>query len=51
MGTLPLFINYLVKATQIPYFTGYVLIISTLIGYLGILFIKQIKSADNKEFG
>ena len=37
MGTLPLFITYLVKTTKIPYSTGYVLIISALIGYLGLL--------------
>ena len=51
MGTLPLFITYLVKTTKIPYSTGYVLIISALIGYLGLLFMKQPKSEDRKEKG
>jgi len=47
MGTLPLFINYLVKLTKIPYFTGYMLVISTIVGYLGLIFIKQVVTNEN----
>ena len=49
MGTLPLFINYLINATKIPYSPVYVLIISTLIGFFGLLFIKQLNNDENKE--
>lgn len=50
MGTLPLFINHLVNITKIPYSTGYVLMISTLVGYLGLLFMKQLENEDEKKF-
>jgi MFS transporter, MHS family, proline/betaine transporter len=42
MGTLPLLVNYLIKTTKIPYSPGYLLIISTLLGLLGLIFLKKI---------
>jgi MHS family proline/betaine transporter-like MFS transporter len=44
MGTLPLLINYLIMITNIPYITGYVLIFSAIIGYIGLLFITRKKN-------
>ena len=41
MGTLPLIVNYLVKKTKIPYSPGYLLIISTLIGFIGLLYLSK----------
>lgn len=49
MGTLPLFINYLLKTTRIPYSPGYVLITSTFIGFLGLLYMKQLNNDDDKK--
>src|SRR3990167_3716109 len=52
MGTLPLFINNLINTTQIPYSAGYVLIISTVIGFLGLLFMKRLDSeTDEMKWG
>ncbi len=49
MGFMPLLIGYLVKTTEIPYSPGYVLIISTLFGFVGLLFFKQtINEEQNK---
>ena len=40
MGTLPLLVNYITRVTMIPYSPGYLLIISTIIGFLGLSFFK-----------
>jgi MHS family proline/betaine transporter-like MFS transporter len=49
MGTLPLITNYLIKLTKVFYSPGYLLIIATLIGFLGLFFIKQIDNQDEKD--
>jgi len=41
MGTLPLFILYFINITNIPYFPGYLLMISALIGYLGLIYLEN----------
>ena len=49
MGTLPLFVNYLIKTTKIAHSPGYVLIISTLIGLIGLSFLKEIKTESESN--
>lgn len=41
MGTLPLLITYLIKISDIPYSPGYLLIASTLIGFVGLVYLKR----------
>ena len=47
MGTLPLLINYLVYTTKIPHAPGYLLMVSSVIGMIGLMFFKQM-NAENK---
>ncbi len=47
MGTLPLLIAYLVKITNIPYFPGYLLIAFTLIGLMGLVYLRRKANVDN----
>jgi len=41
LGVLPLLVKYLTEITKIPYIAAYLLIISTLIGYLGIILLQK----------
>lgn len=41
MGSLPLLIIYLINITEIQYISGYLLMISTLIGYAGLIYLKK----------
>lgn len=49
MGTLPLFIEYFNKISNVPYSTGYILIITTIIGFIGLLFLKQTSFQNEKK--
>jgi len=42
LGILPLFVNYLTHITQLLYSPAYVLIFSSLLGFIGIVFLQQI---------
>lgn len=42
MGTLPLGINYLVSVTKIPYSPGFLLIISTVLAFVGLTALKKL---------
>jgi len=50
MGILPFFVNYLIKVTNIPYSPGYLLIFSTIIGFIGLLFLQKTDSENHKNF-
>jgi len=49
LGTLPLLVNYLIKITKILYSPGYILIICTVIGFFGLLFLKELNNEDSKD--
>lgn len=52
MGTLPILNNYVIKTSGIPYATGYILMVSTFIGFMGLFFIRQEKNEmDIYEYG
>jgi len=41
MGTLPLLTTYIIKISDISYSPAYVLIASTLIGFIGLIYLKR----------
>ena len=43
MGTLPLLVNYLLKQTSIPYSPGYLLMVSAVVGFFGLYFLKKLE--------
>lgn len=43
MGALPLIINYMIKVTNLPYSPGYLLMFLTLVGFVGLNFLKNVE--------
>jgi MHS family proline/betaine transporter-like MFS transporter len=41
MGTLPLMITYLIGITKVQYSPGYLLIVATIIGYIGLIHLRK----------
>jgi len=50
MGTLPLLITYLIHATGIPYSPGYLLMASTFIGYIGLVYLKKLTNKEDNNY-
>lgn len=50
MGTLPLLTMYLIKVSGIPYSPGYLLIVSTLTGFVGLVYLKRLIDKNDTIF-
>lgn len=50
MGTLPLLITYIIKITQIPYSPGFLLIASTFIGFIGLVYLNKLGNNKNMDY-